>query len=75
MSSFIAHLENKQFSHLNTDEDDGKPMWIMEFDDVAAGELIDEYIMGLSKKFMKYRLNIFLLNRVIIILVHIDRLL
>lgn len=28
------------------------------------GEIIDQYLMGLSKKFMKYRLNIFLLNRV-----------
>lgn len=27
-------------------------------------EALDRYLMGLSKRFMKYRLNVFLLNRV-----------
>ena len=29
-----------------------------------SGEKIDEYLIGQSKKFMKYRLNVFLLQRV-----------
>ena len=27
-------------------------------------QALDRYLMGLSKRFMKYRLNVFLLNRV-----------
>jgi hypothetical protein len=30
----------------------------------VGNSAIDAYLMSLSKKFMKYRLNIFLLNRV-----------
>ena len=33
-------------------------------DEVWQGERIDEYLMAQSKRFMKYRLNVFLLHRV-----------
>ena len=61
---------------MNTVEDDADKLDVVEVDDddedLLFGnitprdqqEALDRYLMGLSKRFMKYRLNIFLLNRV-----------
>ena len=37
-------------------------------------EALDRYLMGLSKRFMKYRLNVFLLNRVRLVMMRENRL-
>jgi hypothetical protein len=60
---------------LYTVEDDADKLDVVEVDDdddLLFGNLtprdqyeaLDRYLMGLSKRFMKYRLNVFLLNRV-----------
>ena len=47
------------------DEDDEQDMLFGDLTPRGVkGDDLDQYLMGLSKRFMKYRLNVFLLNRV-----------
>jgi hypothetical protein len=55
----------KRWNQIKTEEDEEIFAQLSpRVDPEWHGEKIDEYLMSLSKRFMKFKLNIFLLNKV-----------